>query len=350
MADILIVGDDFTNFLIDLLIAVGITFVVSRFRKGKLIFTFILAFILMSFFTMLSLYLMEILNVEKASYLTTFLIINFVFSLFITIYFRTVIIKPLQELDSKTKKMADGDLVSYEDYKLRGIGETGSLGYTTNELGKRFRGMISNIKNSATELNQATDLMAAGSEQVSTTTTEISSTISSIAENASLQVRSLDDVSRTLADMVSIIDNSMREIGVTAKITLDLAEQTNLVALNASIEAAKAGDAGEGFNVVADHVRQLSIESKDASNTVNQIIKGVTNRINESVGNIVDAVEKVASVAENTAASSEEAAAATQEQSANLQEINEQAKRLAVLTNRTEKNIAEFLITRKEKV
>ncbi len=206
--------------------------------------------------------------------------------------------------------------------------------------------MISNIKNSAQELTVATESMAAGSELVSSTTNEISSTISSIAENASLQVRSLDEVSRVLAEMVSIIDSSMREIGVTSKITLDLAEQTNLVALNASIEAVKAGDAGEGFNVVADHVRQLSIESKSASHTVSQIIKGVNTRISDSVERIVEAVDKVAAVAENTAASAEEAAAATQEQSASLQEINEQARKLAILTTKTERNISEFVIDR----
>ena len=136
----------------------------------------------------------------------------------------------------------------------------------------------------------------------------------------------------------------MREIGITAKITLDLADQTNLVALNASIEAAKAGDAGEGFTVVADHVRQLSIESKTASNTVNQIIKGVSERINEQVSNIIGAVERVAAVAENTAASSQEAAAATEEQSANLQEITDQAKKLAMLSNRTKRNLSAYEI------
>lgn len=350
MVDVINIEDSFDTFLIYMAIAIVIIFILRSILRGKLVFTFVGAFLSMSFFTMLSLKIMSILKSDYTTvmnYIIYFIILNTLFSIIITMYFRLVIIIPLKELEEKTKNMADGDLVSYENYKLKGIGETNTLGYTTSEIGKRFRGIITNIRNSASQLNVATDLMAAGSEQVSSTTSEISSTIASIAENASLQVRSLDDVSRTLAEMVSIIDSSMREIGITAKITLDLAEQTNLVALNASIEAAKAGDAGEGFNVVADHVRQLSIESKTASNTVNQIIKGVTERINESVSNIVNAVDKVASVAENTAASSEEAAAATQEQSASLQEITEQAKKLVLLTNKTERNISEFTIDRK---
>ncbi len=347
MAEILTIEADFNRFLLLLGIAILAIIVLRSVLRGKLRFTFIISFLIMSFFTILSIRIVNSMEPETTnSYLQSFLLVNFAFAFLLTLYFQRTIINPLKILDKKTKKIADGDLVTFEDYKAKGIGETNSLAYSTNDLGKRFRGMISNIKNSAQELTVATESMAAGSELVSSTTNEISSTISSIAENASLQVRSLDEVSRVLAEMVSIIDSSMREIGVTSKITLDLAEQTNLVALNASIEAVKAGDAGEGFNVVADHVRQLSIESKSASHTVSQIIKGVNTRISDSVERIVEAVDKVAAVAENTAASSEEAAAATQEQSASLQEINEQARKLAILTTKTERNISEFVIDR----
>ncbi len=95
---------------------------------------------------------------------------------------------------------------------------------------------------------------------------------------------------------------------------------------------------------MADHVRQLSIESKSAASSVNQIIRDISDRINESVSSIVIAVEKVASVAENTAASSQEAAAAAEEQSASLQEITEQAQKLTSLSIRTERDISEFII------
>ncbi|MHA2254325.1 MAG: methyl-accepting chemotaxis protein [Candidatus Kariarchaeaceae archaeon] len=144
--------------------------------------------------------------------------------------------------------------------------------------------------------------------------------------------------------MVSVIEESIRQIGVTSQITLDLAEQTNLVSLNAAIEAAKAGGEGEGFQVVAEHVRRLSVESKTASNSVNSITREISDRMRDSVFRIVNAVDTIATVAENTAASSEEAAAAAEEQAASLQEITRQAQKLAELSDSSERNIAEFSV------
>ncbi|MCY3412349.1 MAG: hypothetical protein INQ03_12000 [Candidatus Heimdallarchaeota archaeon] len=345
MADVLILNGAFLDFL--KLLGFLILFLIAlRFiTKAKLLYSSILMLSLASIFSVASLYVVDFLAPETTNaYFFNFILVNGIIIAILAYNIQRNIITPIQKIDRKTREMAGGDLTSYERHNIKGTGETQTLQYTTNDLAKQFRVMIANIMNSANELGRAAETMASGSEQVAATTSEISTTISSIAENAQLQVRALDEVSRILSDMVTVIDDSMREIGITSRITLDIAEQTNLVALNASIEAAKAGTHGEGFTVVADHVRQLSIESKNAASTVNGIIKNITGRIRESVSSIVDAVERVASVAENTAASSEEAAAATQEQSASLQEMNNQAQRLAVLTNKTERDISEFKV------
>jgi len=240
--------------------------------------------------------------------------------------------------------MGEGDLTSSIDITTKGVGEAQTLLQANKVLANRFTAIIGNIKRSSNELGQAAEELAAGSEEVSATTEEVTATIQTIAEGAAEQVRRLDEVSKILTEMVSVTEDSIRQVGVTAKITLDLAEQTNLVSLNAAIEAAKASGQSEGFQVVADHVRQLSVESKSASNSVTQITQQISNRMRESVESIVAAVDKIASVAENTAASSQEAAAAAEEQSAALQEITQQAQRLADLSDKSERNISEFTI------
>jgi methyl-accepting chemotaxis protein len=268
------------------------------------------------------------------------LFLSFVF----VILYRSRIIKPLREVIKHTNKIAEGDLKETLNPKIRGIGETQTIVSSTNVLTQRFQAIISNIKNSAINLSEAAETLAAGSEEVAATTEEVTATIQNIAEGAAEQVRRLDEVSAILTDMVNVTEESIRQIEVTSKITLDLAEQTNLVSLNAGIEAAKAKGESAGFQVVADHVRQLSVESKSAANAVNSITQQISARMRESVDLIVSSVDKIASVAENTAASSEEAAAAAEEQSASLQEITQQAQRLSDLSVQTERNIQEFKV------
>ena len=202
--------------------------------------------------------------------------------------------------------------------------------------------MLISVKNSNTDLNVAAETLAASSEEVAATTEEVTATVQTIAEGAIDQVRRLELVSRILNEMMKVTEESIREINQTSKITLDLSEQTNLVSLNAAIEASKAGEQGIGFTVVADHVRQLSVESKSAANSINQIVKRISLRMGESVNSIVDAVDKIAGVAENTAASSQEAAAAAEEQSASLQEITDQAQKLTMLSDNTTNLLNDF--------
>ncbi|MHA2276471.1 MAG: methyl-accepting chemotaxis protein [Candidatus Kariarchaeaceae archaeon] len=239
--------------------------------------------------------------------------------------------------------MADGEF-GEDDSGLKGSGEARSLLSANRVLSNRFKSIVGNIKSSSENLASSAEELAASSEEVAATTEEVTGTIQTIAEGAAEQVKRLEDVSRILNSMTNVIEESIRQIGVTAKITLDLADQTNLVSLNAAIEASKAGVQGEGFQVVADHVRTLSVESKNASSRVTEITTNISERMRESVYEIINAVEKIATVAENTAASSEEAAAAAEEQAASLQEITRQAQKLAELSEHSEKSVNEMIV------
>ncbi|MCE7735372.1 MAG: hypothetical protein GPJ54_10875 [Candidatus Heimdallarchaeota archaeon] len=330
-----------TPFLLSLLAIIVITSILYKSRMSTTYASglFFIAFLALIADHLVENYADEYSLDEQSTYIAGMVVTVVIF----THLFNSRTIKPLKHVIQQTNKMADGDFEE-DDKRLSGSGEAKSLLSANRVLSNRFKSIVGNIKNSSENLASSAEELAASSEEVAATTEEVTGTIQTIAEGAAEQVKRLEDVSRVLNSMTNVIEESIRQIGTTAKITLDLADQTNLVSLNAAIEAAKAGIQGQGFQVVADHVRQLSIESKNASTSVTEITNRISERMRDSVYEIITAVEKIATVAENTAASSEEAAAAAEEQAASLQEITRQAQRLAELSETSEKSVSELMV------
>ncbi len=145
-----------------------------------------------------------------------------------------------------------------------------------------------NVSNMATELAASASEVNASSEEIATTTQEVANESQKVME-------------------------SSNAIGQILQIITTISDQTNLLALNASIEAGRAGDAGRGFSVVAEEVRKLAEESKNAVINSNSKIKDILQRI------------KVAAV------SMEEISAAAEEQTASMEEISATANKLGAL-------------------
>jgi methyl-accepting chemotaxis protein len=252
--------------------------------------------------------------------------------------------KPLDDVVKLTEKFVQGDLTQTYASSDMAMGEAQKLVNVNDQLARIIRKLIVDVKNATSTVADSAEELAAGSQEVAATTEEVTGTIQTIAEGAAEQVRQLDDISSELSDMVDIVEEAIRQIAITSSITLDLAEQTNLVALNAAIEAARAGIAGQGFQVVAEQVRKLSVESKTASVRITNTTSEISEKIREAVQKIINSVDKINGVAENTAASSEEAAAAAEEQSASLQEITEHAQKLSELAERTTAVVREWKV------
>lgn len=224
-----------------------------------------------------------------------------------------------------------------------------------------------------------------------------------LSETALQAVKSLNDkavetksVSEQIVKDINSLDNDMKEIQNFTKVIAGISEQTNLLSLNAAIEAARAGATGHGFAVVADEVKKLADQSKDASVMINTIISRIqkksaitvdaANRSSLIIGKqteavyetdksfktilssmeaiskmihevedslkvvlnsktvVMDTMEKVSVVSEESAATSEEVSASAQEQSASAEILSNLAEELNSLAEELEKSISLFKI------
>jgi uncharacterized protein YoxC len=126
----------------------------------------------------------------------------------------------------------------------------------------------------------------------------------------------------TMEQALITIENS-KKTAQALEIIKSIADQTNLLGLNAAIESARAGELGKGFNVVSSEIRKLASQSKEATKD----IKNIVENMNECVSGITDKITESASV-------SEEQAAAVEEISATIETINENLRKLVEFSKR----------------
>jgi len=110
---------------------------------------------------------------------------------------------------------------------------------------------------------------------------------------------------QTLMDDMETLGEQAESIGQVIGVITDIADQTNLLALNAAIEAARAGEAGRGFAVVADEVRKLAEKTMSATNDVGVAVKGIQEEARRNIDNTVKSVDTISRVTELANASGE---------------------------------------------
>ncbi|MBI5331764.1 MAG: methyl-accepting chemotaxis protein [Betaproteobacteria bacterium] len=187
--------------------------------------------------------------------------------------------------------VAFGGLIGQARDSARRVSEEADrLARVSTEVGRGSDTQIrqaSTASTSASQLNSAVRDVSSRLSQVVTLTDQVSSRTVHGRQVVNDAVRGIEDVARTVAEsaaMIATLGQRSDDIGRIVQVIKDIADQTNLLALNAAIEAARAGEQGRGFAVVADEVRKLAERTGKATSEISAMIQDIQSETGQAVG------------------------------------------------------------------
>lgn len=187
----------------------------------------------------------------------------------------------------------------------------------------------------------ATESMIAASQRVNTTVQSGASSVQELGRQAD----NVSSSSKVVEEVITELTTKVQQVGGFVDTILSISSQTNLLALNASIEAARAGEAGRGFSVVAEEIRQLSEDTKVASNNITNIIQELntdTRLANESIETAVGSVTKQNELIQETQKKFDEVSQEVELLSNNIDEVKECMEQTRKLSNSIYDNISQL--------
>lgn len=360
---------------------------------------------------------------------------------------RSIVI-PLNRVNAQLRAIAEGEGDLTRELTVASRDEIGMLGQSFNRMLRNLREIILQVRSHAEQVAASAEELNASSEQTSQAAKQIAETVQGVVLGTDKQVQGVEEGSREVQEMAAgirqissraervtaaavdtselatngnrtiqeavarmngmseTIDHlsrlvrglgeSSRQIGQIVDAITDIAGQTNLLALNAAIEAARAGEHGRGFAVVADEVRKLAEQASASAGQITQLVGTIQSEIEEAVASmqrgteevaagmagvseageafariraavldvtgqiqevsaasrsltastekVAQAMREIAGVTETTAARTLDVSAATEEQLASMEEIHASAASLAGLAEELEKLMGRFKV------
>ncbi|HEK1685812.1 TPA: methyl-accepting chemotaxis protein [Pseudomonas putida] len=305
------------------------------------------------------------------------------------------ITRPLRETLAVVEKIAGGDLTHNLQVTRRdelGVLQQGiaRMGTTLRDLISGIRDGVTQIASAAEELSAVTEQTSAGAnsqkvetDQVATAMHEMAATVQEVARNAeqaSLAATNADgearagdkvvgeainQIERLAAEVnrsteaMNLLQQESQKIGSVMDVIKSVAEQTNLLALNAAIEAARAGEAGRGFAVVADEVRGLAQRTQKSTEEIEELVASLQNgtqqvanamlgsrtltdssvelarKAGASLENITSTVSGIQSMNQQIAAAAEQQSAVAEEISRSILNVRDVSEQTAAASDET---------------